>query len=134
MGGDCPRDHIHHFSRKHKQENSFWFLLTHKANRWMTNGHGSKFTRKMEEAVSAMLTQRSVEEAARVAGVGTQTLLRWLKVPAFQTAYREARRSTYSQSVARLQQGSSAAASVLMKVMLDQNSPASTGYEPRNAF
>lgn len=89
-------------------------------------GHGSKFTRKMEDAISALLTQRSIEEAARVAGVGTQTLLRWLKVPAFQTAYREARRSTYSQSVARLQQGSSAATSVLMKVMLDQNSPAST--------
>lgn len=89
-------------------------------------GHGSKFTRKMEDAVSALLTQRSIEEAARVAGVGTQTLLRWLKVPECQTAYREARRATYSQSVARLQQGSSAAASILMKVMLDQNSPAST--------
>ena len=54
---------------------------------------GSKFTRKKEEAIAALLTQRNVEEAARAAGVGTQTLLRWLKVPEFQAAYREARRA-----------------------------------------
>ena len=53
---------------------------------------GSKFTRKKEEAIAALLTQRNVEEAARPAGVGTQTLLRWLKVPEFVKEYRAARR------------------------------------------
>jgi len=53
-------------------------------------GHGAKFGRKKEEAIAALLTQRNIEEAARTAGVGTQTLLRWLKVPEFETAYREA--------------------------------------------
>src|SRR5260370_2050917 len=89
-------------------------------------GHGSKFTRKMEEAIAALLTQRNVEEAARTAGIGTQTLIRWMKVPEFQTAYREARRAAFSQSIARLQQGTSAAATTLLKIMLDQTSPAST--------
>ena len=56
---------------------------------------GSKFTRKMEEAIAALLTQRNVEEAARTAGIGTQTMLRWLKIPEFQTAYREARRAAF---------------------------------------
>jgi hypothetical protein len=56
-------------------------------------GHGSKFSRKMEEAVAALVTQRNVEEAARTAGIGTQTLLRWQKIPEFQKAYREARRA-----------------------------------------
>jgi hypothetical protein len=28
-------------------------------------GHGSKFGRKMEEAIAALLTQRNVEEAAK---------------------------------------------------------------------
>jgi len=37
---------------------------------------GSKFTRKMEEAVAAMLTQRTLEEAARSIGIGTPTLVR----------------------------------------------------------
>jgi len=89
-------------------------------------GHGTKFGRKMEEAVAALLTQRNQEEAARVAGVGIATLLRWQKLPEFQAAYRQARRDAFSQSIARLQQASSAAVSTLLKVMVDPNSPAST--------
>ena len=40
-------------------------------------------------------------------------------------AYREARRTAYSQAVAKLQQGATAAATTLLKVMLDQSTPAS---------
>ncbi len=89
-------------------------------------GHGAKFGRKQEEAVAALLTQRNVEEAARSVGIDPKTLLRWLKVPEFQNAFREARRAAFSQSVARLQQGSSAAATTLLKIMVDQNAPYST--------
>jgi hypothetical protein len=89
-------------------------------------GHGTKFSRKMEEAVAALLTQRNVEEAARAIGVAPNTLLRWMKVPEFQAAYREARRAAFGQSVARLQQASSAAVSTLLKIMLDSTAPAST--------
>ena len=89
-------------------------------------GLGSKFTRKMEEAVAAMLTQRTIEEAARSIGIGTQTLVRWQKEPEFQIAYRDARRAAFGQSIARLQQASSAAVSVLIKVMADPTSPPST--------
>ena len=49
----------------------------------------------------------------------------WLKLPEFQAAYREARRTAYSQAVAKLQQGATAAATTLLKVMLDQTTPAS---------
>jgi hypothetical protein len=89
-------------------------------------GHGTKFGRKKEEAIAALLTQRNVEEAARAAGIGTQTLIRWLKVPEFQAAWREARRAAVSQSTARLQQASSAAVSTLLKIMIDPEAPAST--------
>jgi transposase-like protein len=68
-------------------------------------GHGEKFGRKQEDAIAALLTQRNVEEAARTAGIGARTLLRWLKLPEFQDAYRQARREAFSQSIARLQQG-----------------------------
>src|ERR1700687_4627392 len=85
-----------------------------------------KFGRKQEEAVAALLSQRNVEDAARVAGIGTRTLLRWLKLPEFQAAYRQARREAFGQSIARLQQASSAAVSTLLKIMVDQNAPAST--------
>jgi hypothetical protein len=52
----------------------------------------SMLGRKQEDDMAALLTQRNVEEATRAAGIGTSTLLRWLKLPEFQEAYREARR------------------------------------------
>jgi transposase-like protein len=87
---------------------------------------GVKFGRKREEAIAALLTQRNVEEAARAAGIGTRTLLRWLKIPEFDAAYRQARRAAFGQTIARLQQGSPAAATTLMKLMLDAATPPST--------
>jgi len=84
-------------------------------------GHGSKFGRKKEAAIEALLTQRNVEEAARAAGIGTQTLIRWLKIPEFQADYLEARRTAVSQTNGRLQQASGAAASTLFKIMVDGN-------------
>jgi hypothetical protein len=59
-------------------------------------GHGSKFSRKMEEAVAALLTHRNHEEAARAVGIGTATLLRWQKEPEFQKAFRAARRTAFA--------------------------------------
>ena len=89
-------------------------------------GHGSKLGRKQEDAIAALLTQRNIDEAARAAGVGTRTLLRWMKIPEFDAAYREARRQAYGQSISRLQQGSTAAATTLLKVMVDIATPPST--------
>src|ERR1019366_5988429 len=89
-------------------------------------GHGTKFNRKMEEAVAALLTQKNQEEAARAAGISVATLLRWQKLPEFQKAYREARRAAHGQSIACLQHATSAAVSTLLKVMVDPNSPPST--------
>jgi len=88
--------------------------------------HGSKITRKQECAIAALLSQRNVEEAARVAKVGVRTLYRWLKEPAFDTEYRKACRDSFGQTIARLQQASPAAATVLLKIVLDNGSPPST--------
>ena len=88
-------------------------------------GHGTKFGRKKEETIAALLSQRNVEEAARFVNIGTKTLLRWLQLPEFDRAYREARRAAFSQSIARLQQASSAAAATLLKIMVDPSAPAS---------
>ena len=49
-----------------------------------------------------------------------------MKEPAFDAAYRAARRAAFAQSVGRLQQASSAAVSTLLKVMVDPGTPAST--------
>src|SRR5258708_29666891 len=81
-----------------------------------------------------MVTQRNVEEAARSVGISTATLMRWQKLPEFQTAYREARRAAYGQAIARLQQGTSAAATTLLKTMIDPGTPASVRVRAAEAI
>ena len=89
-------------------------------------GHGSKFGRKQEAAIAALLGQRNIDEAAKSIGVASNTLLKWMKEPEFQAAYREARRAAFGQAIARLQQASGAAVSTLLKIMVDANAPHST--------
>jgi len=67
-----------------------------------------------------------MDEAARSVSVVPKTLLRWLQIPDFQATYRKARRDAHGQSIARLQQATSAAVSTLLKVMVDPSTPAST--------
>ena len=98
------------------------------------SGHGAKLNRKLEDAVVAMLTQRNVEEAARSVGVSVATLMRWQKLPEFQAAYREARRAAYGQAIARLQQGTTAAATTLLKTMIDPSTPASVKVRAAEAI
>ena len=97
-------------------------------------GHGSKFSQKMDQAVAAMLTQRNIEEAARSVGVSAPTLLRWQKLPEFQAAYREAKRAAYGQAIARLQQGTTAAATTLLKTLIDPATPASVKVRAAEAI
>src|SRR5580692_7687012 len=102
--------------------------------RWGANVSGcqpmsvseGKFGRKKEEAIVALMSQRSVEDAARSANVNPRTLYRWMKEPEFDAAYRAAKRAAYGQSIARLHQAAGAAVTTLMKLMVDQNVPAST--------
>jgi hypothetical protein len=89
-------------------------------------GHGAKFGRKKEQAIAALLTEPNAKEAARACGIGSATLLRWLKEPEFDVAYREARRAAFGQSIARLQQASTAAVSTLLAIMGDSAAAAST--------
>jgi len=79
-----------------------------------------------ERAIVALLTNRSVEDAARNVKVAPRTLYRWLLEPQFDKAYRKARRSVFGQGAARLQQASSAAVSSVLKIMVDQQTSAST--------
>src|SRR5262245_58583735 len=88
-------------------------------------GHGTKFARKKEEAIAALLTHRTLEEAARAVGVSTNTLLRWQQDPEFEKEFRQARRLAFGQCIARLQQASGAAVTVLLKVLADPTTPPS---------
>jgi|ERR1017187_5800656 transposase-like protein len=97
-------------------------------------GHGAKFGRKQEEAIAALLTQRNIDEAAKTVGIAPNTLLKWMKLPEFDAAYRKARRLAFGQAVARLQQGTSAAATTLLKTMIDAGTPASVRVRAAEAI
>src|ERR1039458_7607239 len=88
-------------------------------------GHGSKFGRKKEAAIAALLAERNLAEAARVVGIDLSTLKRWLRRPEFIEEYRRARCEVVEQAYARVQQNTPAAASVLLKLMVDPATPAS---------
>jgi hypothetical protein len=55
-------------------------------------GHGEKLSRKREKAIAALLTEPTIAQAAKAAGIGEKTLRRWLKSPEFSLAYDAARR------------------------------------------
>ena len=89
-------------------------------------GNGRNLRPKQEEAILALLTTTNVEQAARAAKIGPRTLYRWQQEPAFDKAYRKARRDAFGQGTARLQQASGAAVSSILKIMVDQHAAAST--------
>jgi transposase-like protein len=96
-----------------------------KKNGEQVKGHGQKFGRKKDEAIAALLSRRSVEDAARAVGLDPNTLLRWLQMPEFRAEYRKARREAVGQTTARLQQATGAAGAIVLKLMTDPNVPAS---------
>jgi hypothetical protein len=88
--------------------------------------NSSKGSRQREQLVMALLQQPSLEKAAASIGISAVTAWRISKTPEFQEEYRQARSAAVAQSMGRLQQGSGAAATVLMKVMLDPTTPAAS--------
>jgi hypothetical protein len=89
-------------------------------------GHGTQFGRKKEAAIAALLTQKNHEEAARAVGIDLKTLKRWMRLPEFIAEWRRARWEIVEQAYARAQQNSGAATSVLLKLMADPATPASS--------
>ena len=86
----------------------------------------AKLTPKQERAIAALLARPTIEGAAEVLGINPATVHRWLGEPAFEAAYRTARRAAVTQAVTRLQQVSSGAVAVLVQVMADTANPAGT--------
>jgi len=89
------------------------------------SGHGQKLSRKQEVALAALLLQPTIREAAKVAAISEATLFRWLQLPDFQEAYRQAKRQAVGQAVTTLQRVSGEAVETLRKVMADEKAPAS---------
>jgi hypothetical protein len=79
-------------------------------------GHGQKLTSKQEALIAALLTEPTYAQAAEKAGVGQTTLYRWLHIPAFRSAYRQARRELIEAAVGRIQAATGNAVEALLTV------------------
>jgi len=90
----------------------------------MKSGHGEKQSRLREQAIAALLAQPTIGEAARVVGIGEETLRRWLTQDEFAAEYRKARRSLMGHAAAQLQKGSEAAVHALVEIVADPEQPA----------
>lgn len=87
-------------------------------------GHGEKLSRKQEQAIAALLTYPTIEQAAKAVGVGETTLWRWLQDEDFQELYRQAKREVVSQAITRLQQASCEAVEALREIINNAEAPA----------
>lgn len=81
----------------------------------------SGLSRRQETAISALLSQPTIKEAATIAKIGESTIWRWLQNEEFHAAYMQARRESVKQSIARLQSYTSAAVDTLHEVMTDKS-------------
>jgi hypothetical protein len=86
------------------------------SRREQVRGHGQKFTAKQEALIAALLTEPTHTAAATKVGISEATLYRWLQLPAFRSAYRQARRELIEAAVGRLQAATGQAVASLVAV------------------
>jgi hypothetical protein len=79
-------------------------------------GHGQKLTGKQETLIAALLTESTYAEAAEVAGVSEATVHRWLLLPEFSSAYRQARRQLVEGAIGRIQGAAGKAVDALVEI------------------
>jgi transposase-like protein len=90
------------------------------------NGHGSKFSRKMEGAIAALLTSPNIAAAAQTAGISPTTLRKWLAVEEFAARYKEERGKLLETTSNRLRSRAVEAVEVLATLMNDPETAAAT--------
>ena len=88
-------------------------------------GKISNFNRKKEIALSALLTEPTLQYVAKVAQISEVTLWRWLKEREFILKFNELKREAVGQALTRLQQISCNAVETLKDIMEDLNTPPS---------
>ncbi len=82
--------------------------------------------RKQQAVIAALISHRTIEEAAKASNVGKTTLFRWFQDEAFQDSYRKARSEVVRHAIAQAQCSCSEAINVLREIMNSTASPAST--------
>jgi hypothetical protein len=81
--------------------------------------HGQVLTSKQQALLAAVLTEPTYAAAAIKAGVSQTTLYRWMNLPAFRWAYRQARRELVEFAIGRIQSATGQAVETLLAVARD---------------
>ncbi len=84
-----------------------------------------QLTRRQEAALTALMKHGIIRQAAKASDVPEATLRRWLRDERFAQAYRSMRRRVTENANAIIQRASEEAATRLVKLMRDENLPAS---------
>jgi hypothetical protein len=79
--------------------------------------------RLREKAVSLLLSEKTIETAAKKCGVTRRTLHRWLRDPEFRAALMEAKAELLKTATRTLTRNSVKAADVLAKIFLSKPKP-----------
>lgn len=70
---------------------------------------------KQLKAITALLSQPTIRDAAKESNISETTLWRWLQEATFQSAYRQARRQVVEQAMSELQASCNAAVATLRR-------------------
>jgi transposase-like protein len=89
----------------------------------MPRASDDNLTGKQTAVITALLGSATIAKAAESAGVGERTIYKWLKIPTFKAAYREAQRESFKHSIAITQKYLPHAVQTLVKVMADEAAP-----------
>lgn len=98
--------------------------MTAKRHRAAPNGpETDKLTERQRRGLAAMLTSRTLAEAAKKSGLGERTLKTYRALPAFQMAYREAQQTMLADAINQSRQTLSGALTALVEVAADEIAP-----------
>ena len=89
-------------------------------------GHGAKYPRKKQEAILQLFKQKSIGDAARETGIGTQTLYQWMDEPEFDAECRAFERSVYGDAMTLARQKMSDAVTLIRNFSVDSAIPLAT--------
>ncbi len=78
-------------------------------------------TRKQEQAVAALLLERTIAAAAERAGISERTLSNWMRQDSFAAAYKAARREVRDQAVQSLQRSMGEAVEVMLGLLQSED-------------
>ena len=79
-------------------------------------GHGEKLSRKEEAFLAALLTEPTVQAAAKAVGISEATAWRWMQRPDFKARYQQARRELVEAAIGKLQKAATQAVDTLAEI------------------